>query len=98
MDKKERKALADQLALSIAYVLKKTNEKAAQKIHKHIADAAKQLVKRMAKQMPDTKVKSSGPAKKTGSNASVKQNRLVKKTTAAKPVRKSSTSRPAKKS
>lgn len=100
MDKKERKALADQLALSIAYVLKKTNDRAAQKIHKHISEAAKQLVKRLAKQIPDPKVKTEkvkSPKPTTGKPAA-KSVRVVKKATGTKSVRKTSKSRPSTKS
>jgi negative regulator of replication initiation len=67
MDKKDRKALADQLALSIAYVLKKTDEKAAKKINRHIADAAKQLVKRLAKHLPEVKTAADKATKKKSS-------------------------------
>lgn len=100
MDKKERKALADQLALSIAYVLKKTNEKAAQKIDKHIIEAAKQLAKRLVKQIPDSKDKTKAvkSAKPAIGKAATKSGRVVKKTAGAKSTPKTSKSRPSSKS
>ncbi|MCE2845633.1 MAG: hypothetical protein LW707_01220 [Sphingobacteriales bacterium] len=100
MDKKERKALADQLALSIAYVLKKTNDKAAQKIHKHISEAAKQLVKRLAKQIPDQKGKTEPvkSARPTIGKAAAKSVRVAKKAAGSKSARKSTKSRPSTKS
>ncbi len=91
MEKKARKALAEEIAVSIAIVLKKADEKAAGKILKHISAAAKQIVKRFDRHLPDNpKVEKSDkkkPAVKLANKIVLKKT-AVKKTAARKAVRK----------
>lgn len=67
MKKKDKKELVDKIALGMAIVLKESNEHAARKIRKHIVEAAKELVKRFARHLPDV-----DPAEKDKPKAAVK--------------------------
>jgi hypothetical protein len=76
MDKKLRKQLEQQLALTISYFLKKMNEEAAAKMSKPVKAAAKDLAKKFTKhqiaiaelkaksEKPGVKVVKADPAKK----------------------------------
>ena len=76
MDKKLRKQLEQQLALTISYFLKKMNEEAAAKMAKPVKAAAKELAKKFTKHQialaelkaksdkPEVKVVKTEPAKK----------------------------------
>jgi hypothetical protein len=67
MDKKLRKQLEQQLALTISYFLKKMNEEAAAKMAKPVKAAAKDLAKKFTKHqiaIAELKAKSEKPAVK----------------------------------
>lgn len=92
MDKKARKALSEEISISIAFVLRKVDEKAAGKVRKHISAAAKQIVKRFDRHLPaapgigkDSNVKKS--AVKVGKKTALKKT-AVKKSAGKKAVRK----------
>lgn len=53
MKKKDKKELVDKVALGMAIILKESDERAARKIRKHIVEAAKEVVKRFARHLPD---------------------------------------------
>jgi len=92
MDKKARKALAEEISISIALVLKKADERAAGKVRKHVSAAAKQLVKRFDRHLPanpgiekESLVKKS--AVKSGKKTALKKT-AVKRSAGKKAVRK----------
>ncbi len=57
MDKKYRKEIEHQLAMSIAYILKKSDEKAAAGMSKAIKSAAKSVAKKFVKHKLSLEVK-----------------------------------------
>lgn len=78
MDKKARKALSEEISISIAFVLKKVDEKAAVKVRKHISAAAKQIVKRFDRHRSAAPVKGEEsrvkkPVVKVGKKTAVKK-------------------------
>lgn len=58
MKKKDKKELVDKIAMAMAITLKKTDEQAARKIRKTIVAAAKEVVKRFARHLPEVEPKS----------------------------------------
>ena len=91
MEKKARKALAEEIAISIAFVLKKADEKAAGKVLKHISAAAKQIVKRFDRHLPDASKKGNAEKKKSVVKVAAKvalKKTKVTKSAATKAVRK----------
>lgn len=83
MDKKLRKQLEQQLALTISYFLKKMNEEAAAKMAKPVKAAAKDLAKKFTKHqiaLAELKAKSEKPAVK------VVKTETAKKVVASKKV------------
>lgn len=91
MEKKARKALAEEIALSIAFMLKKVDEKAAGKVFKHITTATKQIVKRFDRHLTDATVKEkvdkNKPEVKTARKMARKKTKVTK-SVAKKAVRK----------
>lgn len=90
MSKKERKILEQQLELSIAYFLKKQDEKVASEMSKPIRSAAKELAKKFLKHLEKAKApqaKVAEPAKKEVVKASPASKTPAKKT--VKTVKKS---------
>lgn len=83
MDKKYRKQIEQQLAMSMAYLLKQTDEKAAAKVEKAIRSAAKDVAKKFVKH----KLAAVAEAKKQAESAKKKEAAKEKKATAKKPVK-----------
>lgn len=97
MDKKYRKQIEQQLAISIAYFLRKTDEKAAAACEKVIRSAAKEVAKKFVKfKMAEAAPKEEKPAsaeikkpvKKTAKKAAKKAVKKVAAKKAAGPVKK----------
>lgn len=95
MDKKARKALSEEISISIAFVLKKVDEKAAGKVRKHISAAAKQIIKRFDRHLSaapgkgdESQVKK--PVAKVEKKTALKKT-AVKKSAGKKVVRKKAT-------
>jgi len=57
MKKKDKKELVEKIAMAMAIALKKTDEQAARKIRKNIMAAAKEVVKRFVRHLPDEEPK-----------------------------------------
>lgn len=90
MSKKERKILEQQLELSIAYFLKKQDEKVASEMTKPIRYAAKELAKKFLRHLEKVKApkpKATEPAKKEAVMASPAAKAPAKKS--VKTVKKS---------
>jgi hypothetical protein len=97
MDKKYRKQIEQQLAISIAYFLRKTDEKAAAACEKVIRSAAKEVAKKFVKfKMAEAAPKAEKPAsadnkkpvKKTAKKAAKKAVKKVAAKKTAGPVKK----------
>lgn len=72
MKKKDKKALVDKIALGMAIVLKESNEHAARKIRRHIMEAAKEVVKRFVRHLPDDESPEENSPKKLARRKGVK--------------------------
>ncbi len=83
MDKKYRKQIEQQLAMSMAYLLKQSDEKAAAKVEKVIRSAAKEVAKKFVKH----KLAAVAEAKKTAEAARKKESAKDKKAAGKKPVK-----------
>ena len=83
MDKKLRKQLEQQLSTTIAYFLKKTDEKATAKMEKQIKAASKDLAKKFIKNRKETTANKPVVVAKP-----VAKKDVVVKTTAKKTVKK----------
>lgn len=83
MDKKYRKQIEQQLAMSMAYLLKQSDEKAALKVEKAIRAAAKDVAKKFVKH----KLAAVAEAKKSAEAAKKKENVKEQKAVSKKPAK-----------
>lgn len=96
MDKKYRKQIEQQLAVSMAYFLRKTDEKAAAACEKVIRSAAKEVAKKFVKVKSTPAAKSEKPAaapvatKKPAKAAKKAVRKAAKKVAAKKNIRPAS--------
>lgn len=89
MDKKYRKQIEQQLAISMAYFLRKTDEKAAAACEKVIRSAAKDVAKKFVKfKLADAAPKSEKPVKTEGKEPAKKTAKKAVKKAAKKAVKK----------
>lgn len=93
MGKQYRKQLEQQLGISLAYFLRKTDEKAASEMVKPIRSAAKELARKFVKiQEAQAKAKKAAEAKK---KETVKKSATVVKSSPKKASKKAATPRKA---